>query len=237
MSKANVQFVDEKGKETKSLNNFLALEPNVHLLHLAYLRQLNNGRAGTASTKTRSEVRGGGKKPWKQKGTGRARAGSTRSPLWVGGGITFGPKPRSFKQDLPRKSRNLSIAQAFAAKAKDIVILEKLPKVEDGKTKNLLAIIKTWSEIKSPTLIVLSQTESGFELVKRASNNLQDVLVADQKFVSISEILKANSIVITKHALAELEKRFEPVFKKNEKKIEKKIEKKVEKKVEKKGNK
>src|SRR6478609_424255 len=91
------------------------IEPNIHVLHQAVRRELANGRAGTACTKTRGEVRGGGKKPWKQKGTGRARAGSIRSPLWVGGGVTFGPKPRDYSFNLPRKVRVLAIRSSLSA--------------------------------------------------------------------------------------------------------------------------
>src|SRR3989338_8688057 len=120
MAKSTTQHSSEKSSNFKLPELFSGLKPNKHLLHLSVLRQLNNQRAGTASTKTKAEVRGGGKKPWKQKGTGRARAGSIRSPLWVGGGITFGPKPRSYKSSLPKKARNIAIAQALVAKAKDI---------------------------------------------------------------------------------------------------------------------
>ena len=111
------------GKEAGQVevsSEVFGIEPNVHVLHQAVRRELANGRAGTACTKTRGEVRGGGKKPWKQKGTGRARAGSIRSPLWVGGGVTFGPKPRDYSFNLPRKVRVLAIRFFLVCSAKQI---------------------------------------------------------------------------------------------------------------------
>ncbi len=208
MSKASSQHIDEKGKSSKLPGLFSALKPNRHLLHLSVLRELSNKRAGTASTKTKAEVRGGGKKPWKQKGTGRARAGSIRSPLWVGGGISFGPKPRSFKFDIPKKARNLAIAQAISLKADVVIILKKLPEVKDSKTKNLLAELKTMGALKTPVLLVCDPKESNFNEVKRASNNLKDILVLEYTFVNVFEVLKANTLVITEKALDELQKRF-----------------------------
>lgn len=137
MAKSGTQNISEPSGDFKLPDLFKNLKSNTHLLHLTVLRQLTNQRAGTASTKTRSEVRGGGKKPWKQKGTGRARVGSIRSPLWVGGGITFGPKPRSFKIQLPKKARNLAIAQAIAVKAGDLILVKSLPTLNNPKTKEL----------------------------------------------------------------------------------------------------
>ena len=208
MPKTSTQNFNEKSKDSKLPGLFKNLTPNVHLLHLAVLRQLSNQRAGTASTKTKGEVRGGGKKPWKQKGTGRARAGSIRSPLWVGGGITFGPKPRSFKINLPKKVRNLALAQALLAKEESLEIIKKLPELKEAKTKEFKAAIKSMGHLKLPALFIADLNDSGFANVKRASNNLPDVMFKDQQFVGPFEILKANSVFITEKALAEIEKRF-----------------------------
>ena len=130
------------------------LKPNVHLLHLAVLRQLSNQRRGTACAKTRAEVRGGGAKPWTQKGTGRARVGSIRSPLWEGGGVSHGPKPRSYKLKLPKKARNLAIAQAIVAKQEQIIISEKWPEAQNGKTKNFVSAISSLGLNERPLLVV-----------------------------------------------------------------------------------
>lgn len=208
MPKNSTQNSNEKNKDSKLPGIFKSLSPNIPLLHLSVLRQLSNKRAGTASTKTKGEVRGGGRKPWKQKGTGRARAGSIRSPLWVGGGIAFGPKPRSFELNLPRKARNLAIAQAIVAKEECLQIIKKLPELKNAKTKELKSSLKSYGDLKFPVLLIAHCDDLGFVSVKRASNNLPDVLFKDQHFVGSFEILKANSILITEKALAELDKRF-----------------------------
>ena len=216
MSKASNQHIDEKGKHSKLpglLSAFTNLKPNTHLLHLSVLREQSNKRAGTASTKTKSEVRGGGKKPWKQKGTGRARAGSIRSPLWVGGGISFGPKPRSFKFDIPQKARNLAILQAIVSKSEDLITLKKLPEIKDSKTKNFVAAMKTFGSVKDPLLLICDSSEPHYDEVKKSSNNLPNVLVVEHKFVGVWEILKSNTLVITEKALEELEKRFSKFLK------------------------
>jgi len=223
MSKANAQYSDIKKEEFKPSEKLSKLEPNSHLLHLSVLRQLSNQRAGTASTKTKSEVRGGGKKPWKQKGTGRARAGSSRSPLWVGGGITFGPKPRSFKFNIPQKARNLAIAQALISKSEQIVVLNELPEIKDGKTKNLVGTLKAAGLTNYPLLIIYDSSEPGVVQVKQASGNLQRILLKEHKYVGVHEILKANTVIVTKMALSELETRFSKFLSKKVDKVDKKV--------------
>lgn len=195
-------------KSTQHTEVFSKLTPNTHLLHLSLLRQLNNNRAGTASTKTRAEVRGGGKKPWRQKGTGRARVGSIRSPLWVGGGIAFGPKPRSYESKLPKKARNLAILQAIAAKKDNLVVLNNLPKIKDSKTKGFVDILNSQGLTNKPILFICDTDEPNYNEIKRASSNLQYVLVKNEKFLGVHEILKSNTLVVTEKALSELEKRF-----------------------------
>jgi len=213
MAKASAQHGNEKSANFKLPEVFLGLKPNKHLLHLSVLRQLDNQRAGTASTKTRAEVRGGGKKPWKQKGTGRARAGSIRSPLWVGGGITFGPKPRSFKSKIPQKARNLAVAQAIVAKSDSLIMLKNLPEIKDCKTKNFLNVITSLSLNDTPLLIMASPKEQHFNEVKRASGNIPNIVVEDCNFVGVWDILKVKTLVITEHALKELEGRFSGLLK------------------------
>ena len=213
MAKSSAQHSNEKSGNVKLPEFFLNLKPSKHLLHLSVLRQLSNQRAGTASTKTKAEVRGGGKKPWKQKGTGRARAGSIRSPLWVGGGITFGPKPRSFKFKIPQKARNLAIAQAIVAKSDSLVILKTLPEVKDSKTKNFLSAVNSLSLTNTPVLIIASSHEKHFNETKRASRNIPDISVEDCNFIGVWDILKTKTLVITEAALKEFEKRFSKLAK------------------------
>ena len=214
MPKSSTQNFNEKNKDFKLPELFKNIEPNVHLLHLSTLRQLNNQRAGTASTKTKGEVRGGGKKPWKQKGTGRARAGSIRSPLWVGGGITFGPKPRSYKTSLPKKARNIAVAQAIASKGENIILIKKLPELKEIKTKEFLSQINAMGTMERPLLLIYGHDEHGCEKVKKSSANIPDVMVCEQSLVGTFDILKANTIIITETAMTELEKRFSKVLKK-----------------------
>lgn len=219
MSKTSSQNFAEKNKDFKLPGLFRNLEPSVHLLHLSVLRQLSNRRAGTASTKTKGEVRGGGKKPWRQKGTGRARAGSIRSPLWVGGGITFGPKPRSYKFKLSKKERNLAIGQALVSKADHIVILKKLPELKHSKTKELNTELKSMNSLKYPLLLIAKAGEHGFNEVRTASNNLRHVSFKDEKLVGTFDILKASSILITEYAIKEFESRLSKVIKDRKAKV------------------
>ena len=214
MPKTSTENFNEKNKDFKLPDLFRDLKPNSHLLHLSVLRQLANQRAGTASTKTKAEVRGGGKKPWKQKGTGRARAGSIRSPLWVGGGITFGPKPRTYKINLSKKSRNLAIAQAIAAKSNEIILIKQLPDLKNIKTKDFLIAMKLIGNLQDPVLIIADPNEDGFLKVKKSSNNLPNIDIVDQSKVGTCEVLKANTIVITNTAINELEKRFSKILNK-----------------------
>ncbi len=208
MAKSSTQNFSELSGDFKLPDLFKSLKSNNHLLHLTVLRQLTNQRAGTASTKTRAEVRGGGKKPWNQKGTGRARAGSIRSPLWVGGGITFGPKPRSFKIQLPKKARNLAIAQAIAVKSEDLILIKSLPNLNNSKTKELDSALKAYSQIKEPLLIIAENSEQNFLSVKKASGNMRKVNLADQQHVGTHDILKAHSVMITKAAMDKFVGRF-----------------------------
>lgn len=195
-------------KKSAQTTLFSSVKPNLHLLHLSVTRQLNNSRAGTASTKTKSEVRGGGKKPWKQKGTGRARAGSIRSPLWVGGGITFGPKPRDYKFNIPKKALSIAILQAFAAKNNEIQVVKELPEVKDAKTKTLLNGLKSLDILEFPLLVIAHSKDSNFNNVKRASRNVEGLLMISEKGLSTYEILKAKKIMITEAVLEDIEKRF-----------------------------
>ncbi|NET54316.1 MAG: 50S ribosomal protein L4, partial [Merismopedia sp. SIO2A8] len=120
-------------------------ETAAHIVHRALVRQLNHSRQGTASSKTRSEVRGGGKKPWRQKGTGRARAGSSRSPLWKGGGVIFGPKPRSYREKMNKKERRLAISTAFQSRVDDLIVVEEFAEqLSRPKTKELVSAMGRW---------------------------------------------------------------------------------------------
>jgi len=140
-----VQVVDMQGApvgEIELNEQIFGIEPNVHVMHSAVVAQLANARVGTSSSLGRSEVRGGGRKPWKQKGTGRARAGTIRSPLWRGGGIVFGPKPRDYSKKLPRKVKRLALCSALSSKVKEnsLIVIEKLS-FDQPKTKDMVKLL------------------------------------------------------------------------------------------------
>ena len=174
-----------------------------HLLHQTVVMQLNNRRAGTAATKSKGFVRGGGKKPWRQKGTGRARAGSIRSPLWVGGGTIFGPQPRDYSFRMPRKARKEALLSALSLKNRDgkIIVVDKL-ELEDAKTK---LMVKALAELKvTSALIVISQPDATIE---RSSRNIPAVKVLRVEGLNVYDLVRYEHLVLTEGALKLLEER------------------------------
>jgi large subunit ribosomal protein L4 len=174
-----------------------------HLLHQIVVMQLNNRRAGTAATKSKGLVRGGGKKPWRQKGTGRARAGSIRSPLWVGGGTIFGPQPRDYSFRMPRKARKEALLSALSLKNRDgkIIVVDKLA-LEEAKTK---LMVKALAELKvSSALIVISQPDTTIE---RSSRNIPAVKVLRVEGLNVYDLVRYEHLILTEGALKLLEER------------------------------
>ncbi|MBD2387585.1 50S ribosomal protein L4 [Cylindrospermum sp. FACHB-282] len=175
-----------------------------HIVHRALVRQLNNARQGTASTKTRSEVRGGGRKPWRQKGTGRARAGSIRSPLWRGGGVIFGPKPRDFDLKLNRKERRLALRTALVSRIEDLIVVEEFSaELQRPKTKELVAALARWGaapEMKA--LLILPEIAENIRLSARNIENLK-LIAADQ--LNVYDLLHADKVVVTASALEKIQ--------------------------------
>lgn len=173
------------------------------IVHRALIRQLNNQRQGNACTKTRAEVRGGGRKPWKQKGTGRARAGSNRSPLWRGGGVIFGPKPREFDIKMNRKERRLAISTALVGRSKDMVVVEDFSaQLEKPKTRDLIEALNRWGvEITKKTLIITDKKHENIELSARNVRNLI-LITADQ--LNIFDIVNAHKVIVTVPALEKI---------------------------------
>ena len=183
------------------LENLERKKKAIGLIHKVYLAQLKTSRKYTASTKTKSEVRGGGKKPWRQKGTGSARAGSTRSPLWVGGGVTFGPKPRIVNKKINKKERRLAILSAIYLKKKEFVFLEEKNYEEFSqiKTKNILNLISSLGlDSTSKMLFVLTKPNQDFWL---ATRNLKNIQVTTASTLNIEQILKTNHIILSKQGL------------------------------------
>lgn len=179
-------------------------ETAAHIVHRALVRQTRNARQGNACTKTRAEVRGGGRKPWRQKGTGRARAGSIRSPLWRGGGVIFGPKPRDYDIKMNRKEKRLALRTAFQSRADELKVVEdftdKLPR---PKTKELVAAIARWGiDPTAKILLILPQKDEMVYLSARNIANLQ-LIWANQ--LNIVDLLTADYIVATSSALAKIQ--------------------------------
>lgn len=174
-----------------------------HLLHQTVVMQLANRRAGTAATKSKGFVSGGGKKPWRQKGTGRARAGSIRSPIWVGGGTVFGPQPRDYSYRLPRKARREALLSALSLKNRDgkILVLDKL-ELEAGKTK---LMVKALAELKvESALIVIAQAD---DKIERAARNLPRIKVLRVEGLNVYDLVRYEHLVFTEEALKLLEER------------------------------
>lgn len=202
---AKMKVLDTKGKKVSDIelsDDIFAIEPNVSAMHLVVVNYLANQRQGTQSTLTRSEVSGGGKKPWRQKGTGRARQGSTRAPQWYHGGIALGPKPREYGFSINKKVRRLALKSALSSKvaADEMIILDSL-KLDEIKTKevvNVLAALKTAKK----TLIVLPEKD---DIVYRSARNIEGVKTTLVNTLNVYDILNCDTIVVLKDAASKIE--------------------------------
>ena len=211
---ANITLFNKEGKKSikeQSLNDALfGLVPNEHLLYLAKVRQESNARSGTAHTKTRAEVRGGGAKPWKQKGTGRARAGTIRSPLWRGGGVIFGARNNvNWTKGMNKKEsvRALFSALALASQQGKLSAIEDLS-VEQAKTKEIARVIIEAGFVGQNVLFIAETTNPQLDLLKRATRNLVRAKLISTNELNVKDLLKANQIIASTKALAEIELRF-----------------------------
>lgn len=208
-----VEKITAEGKAGGSVDlaeDIFGVTPNTHVMHLAVRRELANGRSGSANTKTRGEVSGGGRKPWKQKGTGRARAGSIRSPLWVGGGVIFGPKPRSFEFAMPKKMRRLAIKSALsvAAQEKKLQVIESFAFVSAPKTK-LLNELVTKLSLKGKKVLVLADYKADENKnLSLAARNLPELKLRLPLNLSVKDLILADAIIATEQALQEINERF-----------------------------
>ncbi len=212
------QVYNQKGEKVEDINlsdHIFGVEIKKDLVHQAATTQMGNQRQVLAHTKTRSEVRGGGRKPWRQKGTGRARAGTNRSPIWIGGGITFGPtKDRNFKKDINKKMKRKALFMALSDKLnnKNLVILDNL-QVKEYKTKAMdqtLAtiekkIIKTDQASKRSLLIILPETE---DKVAKSGRNLVGVKIINSDNINILDLLKYKNVIFTKSVVEKIEERY-----------------------------
>lgn len=194
---------DEAG--TASLDLRVAKEENAaHIVHRALVRQLNNARQGTSAAKTRAEVRGGGRKPWRQKGTGRARAGSNRSPLWRGGGVIFGPKPRDYSVKMNRKERRLALRTAFQSRTEDLIVVEDFAaQLSRPKTKELVQALSRWGvEAEDKVLLIVSERN---DTVYLSARNIGTLRMISASNLNIHDLLAADKIVATASAIEKVQ--------------------------------
>lgn len=201
---ANVSVYNMEGKEvgTMDLNDVVfGVEINEHLVHQAVVQQLANKRQGTQKAKTRAEVRGGGRKPWKQKGTGHARQGSTRSPQWAGGGVVFAPTPRDYTFKMNKKEKRAALKSALTSKVQNnnLIVLDEL-KLDSIKTKQMKAVLDNLKVSKA--LVVLNTNDQNVVLSTR---NIANVKTAFTSTINVYDILKYNTVILTKAAVATIE--------------------------------
>ena len=202
---AKLAVVNTKGKKVSDIelnDGIFAIEPNKSAMHLVVVNYLAHQRQGTQSTLTRAEVSGGGKKPWRQKGTGRARQGSTRAPQWTHGGITFGPKPRDYGFSINKKVRRLAMKSALSAKVAngEMVVVDKIAATE-YKTKNMVAMLDAIGAAKK-SLIVLPAVD---EFVIKSCANIEGVKTTQWNTINVYDILNCNTFVVAKEAVEKIE--------------------------------
>lgn len=201
---ANVSVYNMEGKEvgTMELNDAVfGVEINDHLVHLAVVRQLANNRQGTQKAKTRSEVSGGGRKPWRQKGTGHARQGSTRSPQWAGGGVVFAPTPRDYSLKMNKKERRAALKSVLTSRVQEnkLIVLDEL-KLDEVKTKAMQNVLNNLNVSKA--MVVLADNDANVVLSTR---NIPDVVTALPNTINVYDVLKYNTVILTKASAAAIE--------------------------------
>lgn len=201
---AKVSVYNMEGKEVGDIelsDSVFGVEVNEHLVHMAVLQQLANNRQGTQKAKTRSEVRGGGRKPWRQKGTGHARQGSTRSPQWTGGGVVFAPVPRDYSFKLNKKEKRAALKSALSSRVSEekLIVLDEL-KLDEIKTKNFKKMLDALNLDKA--LFVLNEND---EKIVKSARNIPTVKTTQLNTINVFDILKYNTVVVTKDAAKAIE--------------------------------
>ena len=202
MAKVSVYNIEGKEVDTIELNDAVfGVEVNEHLVHMAVVNQLANNRQGTQKAKTRSEVSGGGRKPWRQKGTGHARQGSTRSPQWAGGGVVFAPVPRDYSFKLNKKEKRAALKSALTSKVQDkkLIVVDEL-KFDEIKTKSFANVMKNLNVTKG--LVVLAENDANVVL---SAKNIPTVQTTLTNTLNVYDVMKAGTVVLTKDAVAKME--------------------------------
>ena len=201
---ANVSVYNIEGKEVGKIDlsdAVFGVEVNEHLVHMAVVSQLANNRQGTQKAKTRSEVSGGGRKPWRQKGTGHARQGSTRAPQWTGGGVVFAPVPRDYSFKMNKREKRAALKSALTSRVEEnkFIVIDEI-NFEEAKTKNFANILKSLDVSKA--LVVLEDDNKNVELSAR---NIADIKTAKTNTINVYDILKYNTVITTKAVVAKIE--------------------------------
>ena len=201
---ANVSVYNIEGKEVGKIDlsdAVFGVEVNEHLVHMAVVSQLANNRQGTQKAKTRSEVSGGGRKPWRQKGTGHARQGSTRAPQWTGGGVVFAPVPRDYSFKMNKREKRAALKSALTSRVEEnkFIVIDEI-NFEEAKTKNFAIILKSLDVSKA--LVVLEDDNKNAELSAR---NIADIKTAKTNTINVYDILKYNTVITTKAVVAKIE--------------------------------
>ena len=201
---ANVSVYNMEGKEVGNMDlndAVFGVEINEHLVHMAVVQQLANNRQGTQKAKTRSEVRGGGRKPWRQKGTGHARQGSTRAPQWTGGGVVFAPTPRDYSFKMNRKEKRAALKSALTSRVQEnkLIVVDEL-KFDEIKTKKFAEVLKNLNLDKA--LVVLNEND---EKVVMSAKNIPTVKTTQINTINVYDVLKYNTVVLTKAAAESIE--------------------------------
>lgn len=200
-----VDVYDIKGKKVSDIelaDSVFGIEPNENIVHAVLVNYLANQRQGTQSTKTRAEVSGGGRKPWRQKGTGRARQGSIRAPHWVGGGVALGPKPRSYNYTVNKKEKRLAIKSMLSSKVleNELVVVENLP-LKEIKTKEMARILNNL-KVEGKAVILLPEKD---EVVQKSARNIEGVKTLQVGTINVYDLLKHKNLVVTEDTVKKLE--------------------------------
>ena len=206
-----VSILSTSGKQVGQIaldEKVFGVEPNLHVMHMALRRQLNNARGGNACAKTRAEVSGGGRKPWKQKGTGRARAGSIRSPLFAGGGVVFGPKPRSYEFSMPQKARRLALKSALSARLDNTVLVKDFSEITEAKTKLVAESLKAL-KVEGKVLIIANTQAAENGQLELAARNLPNVKIILPSNLNVKDLLEADYVVMTESAVNDITERLQ----------------------------
>ena len=204
-----VSILNTKGSAVGQMSldeKVFGVEPNLHVMHLALRRQLNNGRSDVANAKTRAEVSGGGRKPWKQKGTGRARAGSLRSPLFAGGGVIFGPKTRDYSFSIPQKARRLALKSALSARIENTILVKDFSEINEPKTKLMVESLKAL-KVEGKILIIADTKAAENAYLELSARNLPNVRIILPSNLNVKDLLEADNVIITEAAINDITER------------------------------